>query len=278
MMQTRRKRRTGITRGIYLLPNLLTTFGLFLGILAIVKTLHHEFVMASWAIIVAGLCDNLDGRVARLTGSASEFGIEYDSLADLIVFGVAPAILIYSWSLASFPRLGWLVAFLYVACGALRLARYNVQVATVERTYFQGLPIPMAAGMIVCTVLFYDAIYGRVFPVRNWWLIGMTVVLALLMISTCRYRSMKQIRLGSRWSFFALVAVVGIVTLVALQPEVILFVLNAVYLVSGVVESIMHRREQGGASRNDLSVDDEVLPEALQEKIRLLPSMGGGRE
>ncbi len=259
-------------RGIVLLPNLLTTFSLFLGFFAIVKALHHDFVTAAWAIFIAGIFDNLDGRLARMTGGDSKFGTQYDSLADLVSFGLAPAVLIYGWSLASFPRLGWVVCFLYLACGCLRLARFNVQVNTVERNYFQGLPIPMAAGPVILTILFYQAEYGPVFPLRNWWLAGMMVLLALLMVSTVRYRSLKQLRLSSRWSFVTLVAVVGFFTLVALQPERVLFVTSLVYLASGPIETGL-RWALGKTARDQRAERraERVARDVLRKKIRILP-------
>lgn len=255
-------------RGIYLLPNLLTTFGLFLGFFAIVKALHHEFVTAAWAIIVAGVFDNLDGRVARITGGDSKFGLQYDSLSDLVAFGLAPAVLIYGWSLASFPRLGWVVCFLYLACGCLRLARYNVQVHTVERTFFQGLPIPMAAGPIVCSILFYHVTYGPVFPVRNWWLAGLMVALAGLMISTVRYRSLRQLRLTSRWSFFTLVSVVGFLTLIALEPERVMCGAAFLYMASGPVEGVLVR--WWGAPARDRRATRRAEHQRVRADLRLV--------
>lgn len=264
-------------RGVYLLPNLLTTFGLFLGFFAIIKALHHDFTTAAWAIFIAGIFDNLDGRIARMTGGDSKFGVQYDSLSDLVAFGLAPAVLIYSWSLASFPRLGWVVCFLYLACGCLRLARYNVQVNTVERNYFQGIPIPMAAGPIICTILFYQAEFGAVFPVRNWWLAGLMVLLAGLMISTIRYRSLKQLKLTARWSFFTLVGVVGFLTLVALEPERVLFGTALVYMASGPVEALIEL-VWGRSARAERA--QRRAERRARAKLRILPrhgAMGDGQ-
>lgn len=236
-------RREGIKRGIYLLPNLCTTASLFCGFFAIVKSLHHEFLAAAWALLLAGLFDFLDGRVARLAQAESEFGIEYDSLVDLASFGLAPGILVYTWSLAGFDRIGWLVTFLFFACGALRLARFNVQINTVERNFFQGLPIPCAAGLIATSVIVHHYLYGATVPVRSWAVLWMTVILAVLMISTIRYRSFKQIDLRGRWSFFSLVLVVGLIAIVAAEPEIGLFTLCLLYVATGLIEEIVTMRK-----------------------------------
>lgn len=237
--------RAGIKRGVYLLPNLFTTASLFLGFMAIVRSLRGDFVTASWAIFAAGLCDGLDGRVARLARAESEFGIEYDSLVDLVAFGLAPSILIYTWSLHQFPRYGWMVAFLFTACGALRLARFNVQASTVERNYFQGLPIPMAAGMILTTVLFHHYLLGRaVMPTYHGWLLALTVLLSLLMISNVRYRSFKRLNFRSRWSFFVLALVAVLIALVAMEPEIALFSISASYISWGLIEALVTMRRR----------------------------------
>src|SRR4051794_37003749 len=139
---------------IYLVPNFVTTANLFCGFYSIIATLNHEYLTASWAIIAAGIFDMLDGRIARLAKATSQFGVEYDSLSDLLSFGAAPAVLLYQWTLAPFDRLGWLAAFLFLACGALRLARFNVSTVVTPKNYFQGLPIPMAAGIVATFIIF----------------------------------------------------------------------------------------------------------------------------
>src|SRR5262249_13812461 len=151
----RARRIPPLRKGVYILPNLFTSGGLFAGFYSIICTLNHEYQQAAVMILVAQLCDMLDGRVARLTRSTSSFGIQYDSLADLVAFGVAPGILVYIWALKPWGRWGWLAASLYVTCGALRLARFNVQIASVEKRHFVGLPIPAAADVIAATVLLY---------------------------------------------------------------------------------------------------------------------------
>src|ERR1700677_259559 len=133
-------------RKVYLVPNIVTTGNMFCGFYSMIASMHGDFMPASWAIIAASIFDMLDGRIARLTKATSQFGLEYDSLSDLISFGVAPAVLLYQWALQPYDRLGWLASFLYLACGALRLARFNVNSSALPKNYFQGLPIPMAAG------------------------------------------------------------------------------------------------------------------------------------
>src|ERR1700733_9449296 len=137
---------------IYVLPNLFTTGNMFFGFLSMIQSLEGHFVIAAYCIVAAAVFDTLDGRVARMTHATSKFGMEYDSLSDLVSFGVAPAILLYLWALKPFDRIGWLASFMYMACGALRLARFNVQAQSVEKKYFQGLPIPMAAGIVATSV------------------------------------------------------------------------------------------------------------------------------
>ena len=149
-----------LRRGVYLLPNLLTTGGLFAGFYSIVATMNGNYLVAGWFVLIAAVFDGLDGKVARMTNTTSKFGVEYDSLADLVAFGVAPGLMMYAWALKPFGKLGWLAAFLYVVCGALRLARFNVQITTVESKRFVGLPIPAAAGMAASLVIFFHHMGG----------------------------------------------------------------------------------------------------------------------
>lgn len=236
-------------RGIYLLPNLCTTASLFCGFFAIVKALHHDFVAAAWGVLIAGVFDFLDGRVARLARAESAFGIEYDSLVDLASFGLAPGLLVYQWSLVGFPRIGWLVTFLFFACGALRLARFNVQAGNVERNYFQGLPIPAAAYLIATTVILYQHaralgyVTGPAALGRNWWALGGTIALAGLMVSSIRYRSLKTVDLRGRWSFFSLVVVVGLIFVIAAEPEITMWSLVFCYVAAGAVEELVTMRK-----------------------------------
>lgn len=216
---------------IYVLPNLMTTGNLFCGFFSIIQALKSNFLYAAYAIVVAAVFDLLDGRLARLTRSTSKFGAEYDSLCDLVSFGVAPGILLFQWALNPFGRLGWVACFLFVTCGALRLARFNVQANIVEKNYFQGLPIPMAAGIVASSVLaFLDL---DLEASGNVGLLGMTVLLALVMVSNFRYRSFKDLDLKERLPFHYLLLGVGVLVIVALRPEVMLFVLFIGYALLG---------------------------------------------
>lgn len=259
-------RREGVKKGVYILPNICTTASLFCGFYSVIHSFKGEFVVAAWAIIIAGVFDFLDGRVARLAHAESQFGLEYDSLADLSSFGLAPAILIYTWGLGSFNRIGWLAAFLYFACGALRLARFNVQSDSVEKNWFQGLPIPNAACMCAMLVVFCNYV-GYIIPQKSFLILAITVGLSLLMVSTIPYRSFKQIHFRKRWSFFYLVVAVGFIFIIAAEPQVTLFIGTVGYVVGGVVEelitlrksrALVHRFRERRAREED-SVKREVV-------------------
>lgn len=218
---------------IYILPNLVTTGNIFCGFFATIQAMKGNILYAAYAIVTAAVFDQLDGRLARLTRSTSKFGAEYDSLCDLVSFGMAPAILLYQWGLQPFGRLGWLACFLYCTCGALRLARFNVQANVVEKNYFQGLPIPMAAGIVASSVLAFHDMGWDAFG--NRWLLMMTVLLAIVMVSNFRYRSFKDLDLKERMPFRFLILGVCLLFIVALWPEVMLFVLFLSYAVLGAV-------------------------------------------
>lgn len=235
-------RREGIKKGVYVLPNLCTTASLFCGFFSVIHSLKHDFITAAWAILVAGIFDFLDGRIARLTHAESDFGIEYDSLVDLASFGLAPSVLMYTWGLEGFNRIGWLGAFLFFACGALRLARFNVQMSSVEKNWFQGLPIPVAASVCSTLVIFYNYINMGI-PHKSYVVLVTTIVLSLLMVSTIPYRSFKQIQYRSRWSFFWLVIAVGIIFVVASAPHVTLFFFSVAYVMMGVLEELITLRK-----------------------------------
>ncbi len=227
-------RRRRLQRGIYLLPSIFTMGNIFLGFWAIIRGLRGDFLTAPLAIAGAAVLDALDGRIARLTGTESEFGREFDSLADVITFGVAPALLAYRWGLDGFPRLGWLVPLFFVVCGATRLARFNVQTKVHDKRFFAGLPIPAAAGAVV-SVLYFD-------PDRNWrtWmaagLLILMVLIALLMVSTIRYRSFKQVDLRRRRSYRIVVVPLVVIGLILWRPHEALVVLAIGYALSGPLD------------------------------------------
>ena len=218
---------------IYLLPNLVTTANIFFGFFAVIAAIKEDFTHAAYAIVAAAIFDLLDGRLARLTRSTSKFGAEYDSLCDLISFGMAPAVMLYLWALQPFGRLGWLACFLFMTCGALRLARFNVQAHVVEKAYFQGLPIPMAAGIVASSVLAFQDL--DIEARGNPLLLAMTFLLAFVMVSTFRYRSFKDLDLKQRLPFPYLVAGVTVLAVVAYRPEVNLFLLFLTYATLGAV-------------------------------------------
>ncbi len=236
-----------IRKGVYLLPNALTTGALFAGFFSIISGINGHFVAGAVAVVVAGVLDGLDGRVARLTNTQSEFGVQYDSLSDLISFGLAPALLVFNWSLASLNelgptagKLGWLAAFLFVACAALRLARFNTQVGVEDKSYFQGLASPAAAGMLVATVWFC-ADRGIAGESVRWGIWLETVALGLLMFSRVRYFSGKGWPSGDRIPLYVLFLVVLIFVLLALDPPAVLMVIGLVYVGSGIVVTVLGR-------------------------------------
>ncbi len=243
-----------IRKGIYILPSFLTSLSMLAGFYSIVATLNGDFVNAAWAILVSGIFDGLDGRVARITHSTTRFGVEYDSLSDLLAFGVAPGVLMYWWALKPLGRLGWLVGFLYVACGAIRLARFNVQINTVESKYFQGLPIPAAAGLVATVIIFLTnfEIEPQLVQIP---LLLISFLLAALMVSTVKYNSFKDLQLARRKPFNALIIVVLLIVFVVSEPRIMLFSLCFAYVLSGPTTLVVHllrksktREVSGGAT------------------------------
>ncbi len=223
---------------IYIVPNLVTTANLFSGFYSIVASIHSDFVVAAWAIVAASIFDMLDGRIARLAKATSSFGVQYDSMSDLVSFGVAPAILLYQWTLEPFGRLGWLAAFLFVACGALRLARFNVNTGILPKHYFQGLPIPMAAGVVATFIIFNHTLttsYPEAFGGKNIShsiiALVLTFGLASLMVSTIRFPSFKELNWRSRVTFGYLMIGVLAMILVAVKPEITVFLLLTFYVI-----------------------------------------------
>lgn len=225
--------------GVFIIPSLLTTANLYCGFYAIMGIQKSNYTMAAVAIIIGMLFDSLDGKVARLTNSSSRFGVELDSLADLVTFGVAPGLLIYSWALNGYGKIGWLAVFLFVACGAIRLARFNTQASGSANKFFTGLAIPAAAGVIAMTVILDDHILEMGKEVRPIVMLVMTYVLAYLMVSTIRYRSFKDVHLGEKKPLSALIAAVLLLIIIIAEPQIMLFALFALYAVSGPAEKFI---------------------------------------
>ena len=230
----KKKKRNKRRRGIYVLPNLFTSASLFSGFYAIVAAMEGRFEPAAVAIMISALLDGLDGRIARLTNTASHFGVEYDSLADVIAFGVAPGILAFQWALKPFGRLGWLAAFMFVICGALRLARFNVQKSNEDVSHFKGLPIPAAAFFIASMVLLVESWEGSL-EIRSAMIIVIIYILSFLMVSTLHYFSFKKFDIRNRKPFNLLLSLILIAMIIAYKPKVMLFVLIFAYVASGPV-------------------------------------------
>lgn len=229
-------------RGIYLLPNILTTAALFAGFYSIVAAMKGNFDIAAMAIFVAMIADGLDGRVARMTNTQTAFGAEYDSLSDMVAFAVAPALIIYSWSLSSLGKLGWLIAFVYTATTALRLARFNTQVNDADKRYFQGLPCPSAAAVVASMVWCCSDYSIAGIPVAVPAAI-ITFCVACLMVSRIRYYSFKQVDFKGRVPFVAGVVLVLMVAAVALYPPQVLFLTFLAYACSGPIMTLRQRRK-----------------------------------
>jgi len=254
-----RRERSGPPRGLLLLPHLLTTAGLGFGFFAIVMAFAGRHDLAAGTIVFAILCDVFDGRVARLAKSTSRFGGEYDSIADTVSFAVAPAMLAVSaGNLQALGRAGWVMAFLYTACAALRLARFNVSPSR-YRGRFEGLPSPAAAGVIASTQLFVSFLRERgvAIDIPEFLVAGATAVLGLLMVSSIPYRSFKELDL--RHSFLTLVFMVFAVALVVLEPSVSLFSIGILYLVHGPVEWLWRRRSGRSLEEAAPAVPSETL-------------------
>jgi len=239
----RQKKIRSMRKGIYLLPNLFTAASLFCGFFSLLRTLQEDFYTAAIFILLSGLLDGMDGKIARYTNTTSRFGVEFDSLADVISFGVAPGILVFAWALEPFGRFGWLAAFLYVVCGALRLGRFNIQVNTVESRYFSGLPIPAAAGLIATVILVFYKL-GDTGVSKHATILIATYILAFLMVSTVKYYGFKDIELFRRKPFHWLVIAILLIIVVAYEPEYTLFGLFLAYVISGPITTFILRRRR----------------------------------
>ncbi|MBW2568714.1 MAG: CDP-diacylglycerol--serine O-phosphatidyltransferase [Deltaproteobacteria bacterium] len=232
-MKSKRFEKKRLSRGIFILPNIFTSLNLFCGFYAIIASIDGKYVAGAIAIIIAVIFDMLDGKIARATNTTSKFGMEYDSLADLISFGLAPGLMVYLWALRPLGRIGWLAAFLFMACGALRLARFNTKAGSSSSNYFIGLPIPGGAGMAAATVLFCHRlnISESINPVI---ILLMLYALAFLMVSTINYKSFKKNpEPFQKINFNVLVTAILIMIFIAAQPSITMFFLGCVYIVSG---------------------------------------------
>lgn len=239
-----------LKKGVYLIPSLFTAGNLICGFFSIISTFNGQYFQATLFIILAHLLDGLDGYAARLTKTTSQFGIEFDSLADLVSFGVAPAILAYYWALVPWGTWGSLAACLYVVCGALRLSRFNVQIRNVEKSHFVGLPIPAAAEMIAAIVLMYYFLGGEGATNKQIILLLVIYLLAGLMVSNFHYFSLKQLDLKKRHPFWMLVSAIILIKLTIAEPQIMFFTIFLLYTLSGPLlwcfTTIKRRREKTG--------------------------------
>lgn len=225
-------------KGVYLLPNTLTLCGMFCGFFAIMSAINGNFIHAAWAIILANIFDGLDGWIARLTNTSTRFGVELDSLSDLVAFGVAPSVMMYKWALMPFGRLGWAAAFLFVACGALRLARFNVQTGTTGSKAFKGMPIPGAASILASVVIFYYEYWDGI-PGKSALYPAFTIILALLMVSTFRFHGVKEVDFREKKPFWMLIVFVLILFVMLIHPSKAIFIFAMAYLIWGIIENIV---------------------------------------
>lgn len=219
-------------KGIYLLPNLMTTLALFGGFYAVIAGMNGQYELGAIAIFVAMIFDGLDGRIARMTNSSSAFGAEYDSLADMVSFGLAPALLVYQWALQDFGKLGWLIAFIYSVGAALRLARFNTQVGIADKRYFQGLPSPAAAALLAGFVWMIETNQIET-GIESVVVLVLTLFSGLMMVSNIRFSSFKEFNLKGKVPFVTLFVIVLVFVVITIKPAVILFILFLGYFVSG---------------------------------------------
>ena len=256
VLRSRAKQPRQFRRGVYLLPSLFTVANMFCGYACIVYAMRGEYGTAAPLIGIAMVLDMLDGRIARLTGASSAFGHEFDSLADVISFGVAPAILVFSWGLEPLGRLGWTAGFLYVTAAAMRLARFNIQSAGTDKRYFVGMPSPAAAGVLASTVFVYPSGLNDYRPALL--VLAAVLIPAFLMVSTIRFRNFNAINVGRRRSYITLILIAGVIAAIATQPQMVLVVMAYTYLVSGlagVAISRIRRRWGPAAARREAGAE-----------------------
>ena len=237
-------------RGIYLLPNLFTTAALFAGFYAVLAAMNDQFEKAAIAIFVAMVLDGLDGRVARMTNTQTAFGAEYDSLSDMVAFGLAPSLVMYEWSLSNLGKLGWLAAFIFTAGAALRLARFNSRLDTADKRFFTGLPSPSAAAIIAGSVW---AAYDNTLTGLDlaWPALVITAAAGLLMVSNIRYHSFKQVDFRGKVPFFGIVAVMIAFAVILTEPPLVLFAIFFAYTLSGPLMAVQRQLKKRRAKPAD---------------------------
>lgn len=234
--------RDNLRKGVYVFPNLITSASLYFGFYGMLVVMEGNFVTSAYCIIISAILDTLDGKVARMTNSVSRFGVEYDSLADVVAFGVAPAFMVYHWALQPYGRVGALASFIFLLCGALRLARFNVQINTVESRRFNGLPIPAGALTLASTVLFFHEVGGEGTTFKEHFVLVQTFTVAFLMISNFSYFSLKGFDLIKRRPFSTLALILLVLVFVVARHELTLFLVFIGYAISGPVGYLLGRR------------------------------------
>jgi len=254
----KRKAPSKMRKGIYILPNLLTTGNLLCGFWAIISVFQEQYYYAAVAILLASVFDAFDGKVAKLSGTTSKFGVQYDSLADLISFGVAPALLAFSWALRPYGKFGWLAAFTFVACGAIRLARYNVLASAGDTKYFKGVPIPVAASMIALTILLYLRLVETGW-IKDIVILVMIYILAFLMVSNIRYYSFKELGLAKRKPLSSFVFVVLSLIVIVMEPVVVLSAFVLFYVLSGPVSMIWAWRKKRALRKMEPNPEEDLV-------------------
>jgi CDP-diacylglycerol--serine O-phosphatidyltransferase len=242
-------------KGIFILPSLLTLTSIFFSFYAIVCAIAGEFWLSGALILVAAFFDGIDGKVARLTKTTTRFGLELDSLADVISFGVAPAILMYLWALSPYGRIAWIGAFVFVACGALRLARFNIQSGTVDPKRFTGLPIPAAAVIVATTVLFFHRIELNPADFMTPLLV-LTYFISFMMVSSVKFHAFKDLTLVKQKPFSSTVGFVLLLALIAYSPLVVPFFISAAYLISGPILTLVLYVRSKKQTKEPLTRDD----------------------
>ena len=227
-------------KGIHILPSLFTTGNVFCGFYSFIAALNDRYYLAAWAIVLAIIFDILDGRIARMTKTTSAFGMQYDSLADVISFGMAPAFLCYAWVLKPFGRVGWMAAFLFLLCGALRLARFNTTKPDIRGQYFIGLPTPAAAAVIASIIIAFEDLFGsRVHP---GFMVAVVYSLAFLMVSNIKYPAFKKFEFRKRVSFTRFLLVILVLYILATIPKIALFIMSFSYIMIGPIKTLIPRR------------------------------------
>ncbi|WP_418357442.1 CDP-diacylglycerol--serine O-phosphatidyltransferase [Shewanella basaltis] len=255
-------------KGIYLLPNLFTTAGLFSGFYAVISSMNGHFESAAIAIFIAMICDGLDGRVARLTNTQSDFGAEYDSMADMVSFGMAPAILVYNWALQDLGKIGWLAAFIYCASAALRLARFNTQVGVADKRFFQGLASPAAAALIAGSI--WSGSEYEIDPTNISYIVAfVTALTGLLMVSNFRYHSFKEVDWRGRVNFIVMLLLVGVFVVVSVEPAIILCLGFYLYALSGpfiTIKTIKKLKVEHIVGDEPVEADNTELQQETHER------------